>query len=140
MSLSSRAWLNRLPSGCCDEGEQAPRVDRPPFTLRYATSCSLPATQGQRSTERPDMGQALTFRYNLVNLRGCLIDWCTRSPNSARYDPTVLINEAYLRRRVREPASRVGSSKPQRSLCNLCDSSRRSQARLVHTLCHEACK
>ena len=28
--------------------EQAPRVDRPPPTLCYATSSTLPATQGQR--------------------------------------------------------------------------------------------
>jgi hypothetical protein len=28
--------------------EQAPRVDRPPPTLSYATPGSLPATQGQR--------------------------------------------------------------------------------------------
>jgi hypothetical protein len=29
--------------------EQAPRVDRPPPALRFATTSSLPATQGQRS-------------------------------------------------------------------------------------------
>jgi hypothetical protein len=28
--------------------EQAPRVDRPPSALGYATPSSLPATQGQR--------------------------------------------------------------------------------------------
>ena len=32
--------------------EQAPRVDRPASTLRYATLISLPATQGQRSKDQ----------------------------------------------------------------------------------------
>ena len=32
--------------------EQAPRVDRPPSSLSYATPGSLPATQGQRSKDQ----------------------------------------------------------------------------------------
>jgi hypothetical protein len=33
----------------CMPAEQAPRVDRPPQNLGFATTYSLPATQGQRS-------------------------------------------------------------------------------------------
>lgn len=37
-----------------DACQQAPRVDRPPPTLSYATQVFLPATQGQRSKDREE--------------------------------------------------------------------------------------
>ena len=49
--------------------EQAPRVDRPPSTLRYATPVSLPATQGQRWADSWDLVLAVAARRSGIN--GC---------------------------------------------------------------------